>query len=51
MDVNVIFVFENRASNLHAHSIAPSSPDLCQGRRLLLLDSRDINLVPLIIDQ
>ena len=44
------FVHEGRASNVHAHDLSRSSLDLLHGRRLWLLESPDISIVPMVID-
>jgi hypothetical protein len=48
--VEVHFVHEGRNSNVHAHDLAHSSLDLLAGRRLWLLQSPDISIVPMMID-
>jgi ribonuclease HI len=45
--MDVRFIHEGRSSNVHAHNLARNSLDLLQGRRLWLLNSPDIDLVPL----
>jgi hypothetical protein len=47
--LNVDFIHEDRASNTYAHNLARGSLDLLQGRRLWLLHSPNINIVPVLL--
>jgi hypothetical protein len=49
--MDVRFIHEGRSSNVHAHNLARNTLDLLQGRRFWLLNSPDIDLVPLMIVQ